>query len=98
MSELLFRSQRFLAGGPGLICVRSAGFLVHGDAPGRTGSYRPSAGVSALRPTGGEVAQVYRGVDVTVDDDAAFGADIRPLGQGSLVLTAPQAEQVFELG
>ena len=24
MSELLFRSQRFLAGGPGLICMRSA--------------------------------------------------------------------------
>ena len=35
MSELLFRSQRFLAGGPGLICMRGAGFLVHGDAPGR---------------------------------------------------------------
>jgi hypothetical protein len=24
------------------MCVRSAGFLVHGDAPGQTGSYRPS--------------------------------------------------------
>jgi len=46
--------------------MRSAGFLVHGDAPGQTGSYRPSGGVYALRPTGGEVAQVYRGIDITV--------------------------------
>jgi hypothetical protein len=38
--------------GPGLAPLPGAGFLFHRDAPGGAGSYCPSAGVSALRPTG----------------------------------------------
>ncbi len=58
-------------GGPGLIRVRGAGFLFRRRVPGWAGSYSSSAGVYALRPTGGELQQVARGVDVPVCDQAA---------------------------
>ena len=82
MSKLLSRSQRLPAGGPGLIRVRGAGFLLRPAAPGEAGSYLRSTGVLALRPTDGEVEQVTCGVLVPVYDQAARLAQVRPLGQG----------------
>ena len=63
MSELLFRSQRLPAGGPGLICMRSAGFLVHrdvtGEGPGLGRSFVPNGSAACpgqpVALTGGDV-------------------------------------------
>ena len=70
------RSRLLPGGGPGLIrIICGAGFLFHRDLPGVAGSYCPSAGVYPLRPTGGEVEQVARGVEVPVEDQAAGSGD-----------------------
>src|SRR5690349_10391534 len=74
-------SLQFPGGGPGLTPDRDARFLLHGDLPGQAGSYGPSAGVLALRPTGGELEQVTGRVDVPVDDQAARRAGEHALGE-----------------
>ncbi len=79
-----YRSRQLPGGGPGLTRKRGAGFLVHRDEPGEAGSYSPSAGVLALRPTDGELEQIPRRVHVPAGDQAARGACIRPLGQEQL--------------
>src|SRR5690348_16152506 len=84
MSKLLSRSQRLPAGGPGLTRECGAGFLLRRDAPGHAGAYRPSAGVYPLRPTGGELEQVTRRVDIPIDNQATLIAAMGALGQGQL--------------
>src|SRR5258708_715054 len=70
--------------GPGLARGSGAGFLVRWRLPGNAGAYAASAGVLALRPTGGEVEQVTGGVHIPVDEEAARLARVLPLGQGQL--------------
>ena len=83
--------------GPGLARVRGAGFLFHRDVPRQARSYGPSAGVYALRPTGGELEQVTGRVHVPVLTVSALFAAEHALGQamaqgpGKVVAMGPAA-------
>jgi len=78
------RSPCLRRDGPGLVRGRGAGFLFLWDLPRGARSCGPSAGVSALGPTGREVEQVSGRVDVPVDDQAAPPATENALRQGEL--------------
>jgi hypothetical protein len=100
--------------GDSLIAGRRSPSDPGGDRPVRGGRFTAaspngsgltvgSTSVLGLRATPGDEAldqrsEIDRGVLVPVDDQAAGGAYIGAFGQGSLVFTTPQAEQVFEDG
>ena len=78
------RSPQFPRDGPSLTRCRGAGFPLRQDVPGSAGSYGPSTGVLALRPTSGELEEIPRGVHVPVNDQAARIAQVGALGQAQL--------------
>jgi len=84
MATISSRSLPLPESGPGLTRICGAGFLLRPAVPGGAGSYLRSTGVYPLRPTDGEVEQVYRRVDVPVEDQAAGGAYVGALGQEQL--------------
>src|SRR5579862_8649039 len=83
------RSRPLRESGPGLAQLPGAGFLFHRVPPGVTGSCGPSAGVYALRPTGGEVKQVTGRVDVPVPGVPAVLAGIGAFLEGQLGFHSP---------
>src|SRR5260370_38406636 len=81
VGDLVPRSLDLRPDGPGLARGCGAGFLLHPAVPGAAGSYPRSAGVYPLRPTGGELEQVTRGIHVPVQDQAARLAGEDPLSE-----------------
>src|SRR5207247_5542496 len=61
----------------------------HRPVPVSDGSYLGSAGVYALRPTGGEPEQVPRGVHIPVHHQSARLADENPLRERQAWLSPP---------
>ena len=91
-------SRAVRSGGPGITHIGKAGFLFHRPMPVRDGSYLGSAGVYALRPTGGEPEQVPRGVHITVHiSPHASQVNVRSASV-RLGFHHPHAEHVLELG
>ena len=70
-------------------------FLFHRDESGSAGGSCPSAGVSALRPTGGEVEQVTGGVYVPVLLVPAVLARVSALLEGQLGFHCPAGRARF---
>src|SRR6266568_6753316 len=89
MSELPARSRAVWPSGPGITRFGNAGSLFHRPVPVRDGSYLGSAGVYALRPTGGEPEQVPRGVHIPVHHQSARLAGENPLRERQAWLSPP---------